>query len=112
MVHDYDHAANACNQIHRAAHAFDQLAGDHPVGEVAVFSNFHRAKDRHGDFATADHCEAVRGAEIAGAVQFGNGLFTGVNQICVDFVLFRERAHAEHAVFGLQCYVHALGDVV
>ena len=32
VLHDDHHAAHAGNQIHRAAHALDHLAGHHPVG--------------------------------------------------------------------------------
>ena len=36
VLHHHDHALDAGDQVHRAAHALDHLAGDHPVGEVAV----------------------------------------------------------------------------
>ena len=35
VLHRDDHALGAGDQIHRAAHALDHLAGNHPVGEVA-----------------------------------------------------------------------------
>ena len=36
VLHHHHHALDAGDQVHRAAHALDHLAGDHPVGEVAV----------------------------------------------------------------------------
>ena len=36
VLHHHDHAAAAGDEIHRAAHALDHLAGDHPVREVAA----------------------------------------------------------------------------
>ena len=59
VVHDDHHAADAGDQIHRAAHALDQLAGDHPVRQIAGFRDLHRAEDRHRDLAAADHPEAL-----------------------------------------------------
>ena len=38
VVHDHDDALDAGDQVHRAAHALHHLAGDHPVGEVALLA--------------------------------------------------------------------------
>ena len=37
VLHQDDHALDACPQIHRAAHALDHFPGDHPVGQIALF---------------------------------------------------------------------------
>ena len=58
VLHDHDDALDARDQIHRAAHALHHLAGDHPVGEVAVLGDLHGAEDRQVDVAAADHGEA------------------------------------------------------
>ena len=63
VVHQHDDALDAGDEVHRAAHALDQLAGDHPVGEVAVLGDLHRAEDREVDVAAADHGEASRREE-------------------------------------------------
>ena len=46
MLHHHDDALDAGDEIHRAAHALDHLAGDHPVGEIAVLRHLHGAEDR------------------------------------------------------------------
>ena len=112
VVHDHHNAANTRDQIHRATHAFDQLAGDHPVGKVAVLGHFHRAQNGHGNLAAADHPERGRAVKVRSAIQLGDGLLAGVDQICVLFAVDRKRTHAKHAVFRLQRHVHAFGDVV
>ena len=53
----------AGHQVHRAAHALDHLAGDHPVGEVALLGDLHGAEDGEIDVAAADHGEAVGAGE-------------------------------------------------
>lgn len=88
-------AANARHQIHRPAHALHKLAGDHPAGQIAVFGDFHRAKDRHGDLATADHGERGRVVEIGRMRQFGDRLLAGIDKVGVLFAFERKRPHAE-----------------
>ena len=67
VLHDDDYAADAGDQIHGSAHAFDALAGDHPVGEVAAFGDLHGAEDGEIDVAAADHGEGVGAGEGGGA---------------------------------------------
>ena len=63
MLHHDDDALDAGDEIHRAAHALDHLAGDHPVGEIAVLRHLHRAEDREVDMAAAHHAERIRAEE-------------------------------------------------
>ena len=103
VLHQHDHALDAGHQVHRAAHALDHLAGDHPVGEVALLADLHGAEDREVDLAAADHREAVGGCrEDARAGQRGDGLFAGVDEVGVDLGVVREGADAQHAVLALQ----------
>ena len=67
VVHDHDDPLDAGDEVHRPAHALDQLPRDHPVGEVARLGDLHRAEDRHVDLAAADHAEAVGRGEVGGA---------------------------------------------
>src|SRR3546814_2008414 len=60
----------------------------------------------------ADHREALVRAEIDRPVKLAHGLLAGVDQIGIDLVGIRKRADAEHAVFGLQRDIDAVGDVV
>ena len=92
----------AGDQVHRAAHALDHLAGDHPVGEVAVRGHLHRAQDRAVDVAAADHRERLGRREVGAARQLGDRLLAGVDQVGILLALVRERADAEHAVLRLQ----------
>ena len=61
VLHQHDHALHAGHQVHRAAHALDHLAGDHPVGQVALLADLHRAQDGQVDLAAADHARSCRG---------------------------------------------------
>jgi hypothetical protein len=36
VLHEDDYLLGAVDQVHRAAHALDHLAVDHPVGDVAA----------------------------------------------------------------------------
>src|SRR4029077_12004950 len=98
--------------IHRAAHALDHLAGDHPVGEIAVLRHLHRAEDRKVHVAAADHAERIGRGEIAGRRQFAHRLLAGVDEIGIFLALVGERPHPEHAVLALQLNVHAFGNIV
>src|SRR5262245_37419118 len=44
MLHDDDHSLDAGDKVHGAPHALDHLAGDHPVGEIAILGDLHGAK--------------------------------------------------------------------
>ena len=112
VLHQHDHAAHARHQVHRAAHALDHLARDHPVREVAFFADLHRAEDREVDLAAADHAEAVRAREDARAGQRRHRLLAGVDHVGVDLVLGREGADAQQAVLALQPNLHARGHVI
>ena len=112
VLHDDDYAADSGDEVHSPAHAFDPLAGDHPVGEVAVLGDLHGSEDGEVDVAAADHGEGVGGGEGGGSGDEGDGFFAGVDEVGVDFGVEGERAHAEEAVFGLQGDGHAGGDVV
>ena len=113
VVHDDDDALDPGDEVHGAAHALDQLAGDHPVGEVAFLGDLHRAEDRHVDLAAADHAEASRPRRNrrCGRSSVIVCLPALIRSASI-LVLGRERAHAEHAVLGLQRHVDAVGDVV
>ena len=63
MLHRNNDAGAGGDEIHSAAHALDELAGDKIVGHVAVGCDLHRAKDRHLAVRAADHCEGLRRAK-------------------------------------------------
>src|ERR1019366_9477667 len=57
VLHDHHHLLDAGDEIHGATHALHHLAGDHPVGEVAVLGHLHGAEQRNVDMPAADHGE-------------------------------------------------------
>eukprot|EP00053_Salpingoeca_punica_P009774 m.88012 g.88012 ORF g.88012 m.88012 type:complete len:585 (-) comp15157_c0_seq1:214-1968(-) len=109
---DDDLGARAGDEVHGAAHALDHLAGDHPVGQVAVLRNLHGAQDGEVNVAAADHGKGVVAAEERAAGQDGDGLLAGVDQVSVLFARLGEGAKAQDAVLAVQDDVHALGDKV
>ena len=112
VLHCDDDLLRARDQIHRAAHPLHHLAGDHPVGEVAVLGHLHGAEDRQVDVAAADHRETVCGGKIARGRQLGDGLLAGVDEVGVLLAFEWKRAGAEHAVLALELNVHAGRNVV
>src|ERR1019366_9777199 len=96
----------------RASHALDHFAGDHPVGEVALFVNLHRAQHAEVDVAAADHGEGFGTREVGGAGQFGDSFLAGVDDIGVLAAFDGIRPDAQHAVFRLQNNVEMRRHVV
>jgi hypothetical protein len=112
VFHHHDDPLHPGDQIHRPAHALDHLARHHPVGDVAVFGDFHRAQHGQVDMPAADHRKAGGAVEIGGIGQFADRLLARVDQIGIDFVVKRKRPDAQHAVFRLQRDLHPGGDMV
>ena len=63
MLHDRDDPLNSGDKIHGPARSLDHLAGDHPVGDVAVGGDFKGPEDREVDMPAADHGEGIRAGE-------------------------------------------------
>src|SRR5699024_810282 len=81
VVGHYDDGFSTVDQVHRAAHAADHLAGNHPVGKVAVLRDFHGPKDGNDNGARTDHHERRRRAEVAQARCGRNSFLAGVDQL-------------------------------
>src|SRR5690606_31202291 len=111
VLHQHHDALDAGDQIHRAAHALDHLAGDHPVSQIAFLRHLHRTQDRQVDMSATDHGEGVGTVEETAPGQTGNSLLASVDKVRVDLVFLREGANAEQAILTLQPYIHAFGDV-
>src|SRR3546814_5705500 len=60
MAYDHDDALHPGDQVHRAAHALDHLAGHCPVREIAVVRDFHGTQNRQVDMATAEDRKSTR----------------------------------------------------
>lgn len=106
VFHQGDHLClfRVGDQVHCATEALD-LAGQHPVGEIAARRDLHGAQHAHVNAAGADHAEALLGAETAGPRVQGDGLLAGVDQVGVLLALDRVGPQAENAVFGLQLHL-------
>lgn len=102
VFHQNDHPLDAGHEVHRATHALDHLAGDHPVGQVARLAHLHRTENRQVDLAAANHRKALIAAEDGAAGQRGHGLLACVDQVGIHFVFHGKRTDAQHAVFALQ----------
>ena len=57
VLHHHHDAPHPGDEVHRPAHSLHHLAGDHPVGEVAVLGHLHRAENGQIDMPAADHRE-------------------------------------------------------
>jgi hypothetical protein len=112
VFHGDDHTPRARHQIHRAAHALDHLAGDHPVGQRAFLIHFHRAQDAQVDVAATDHGERVGGGEERRARQSGDRLLAGVDEVGVHLGIPWPGAYAEHPILRLQNHLDAGRNVV
>ena len=55
MRHGANNIVSASHQIHRAAHAFDKLAGDHPRGDIALLINLEGAQYGQIHMPTTNH---------------------------------------------------------
>jgi hypothetical protein len=91
VLHDHDDALGAVDEVHRPAHPLDHLAGDHPVGEIAVLGDLHAAEDREIDVPAADHRERLGAVEERGAGHGGDRLLAGVDQVRILLARPRDR---------------------
>jgi len=112
VIHNNDDLFYAGDQIHRTTHPLDHLARDHPVRDVAILSDFHRAQNSQIDMTSADHGKTGRTVEIGRMRQLADGLLARINQVSIDFILIRERSNAQHAILALKSDMHAFRNVV
>ena len=102
MLHQHDHALDTGHQIHRAAHALDHLARNHPVGQVTAGGDLHGTQNRQVDLAAANHGKRLVRAKNRRTRQGGHGLLARVDQVGINLLFGGKRANAQHAVFRLQ----------
>jgi len=60
VLGDDQDPAGPRDEVHRPAHALDDLAGDRPVRQVSAGRHLHCAEDRGSDVPAADHREGGR----------------------------------------------------
>ena len=63
MFHQHDDALDTGHQVHGTTHAFDHLARNHPIGQVARRADLHGTEYGQIDFAAANHGKTVVAAE-------------------------------------------------
>jgi hypothetical protein len=103
----------AHQQVHGAAHARHHLAGDHPVGDVAVLVDFQRAQDGVVHMTAPDDGKRGAGVEEAAAGHDGDWLTAGVDQVGIHLGrIGGRRAQAHKAVIRLKQLLDAFGNVV
>lgn len=68
-------------QVHRTAHALENLAGDHVVGQVTRCRDLQGAEDRHVDVAATDHAEGLAAVESSGTWEEGDCLLASIDDI-------------------------------
>ena len=112
VLHQHHYFLHAGDKVHGAAHALHHLAGNHPVGQVALGRHLHGTEDGKVDVTTADHREGIGAIEEGAARNGGDGVLAGVDEVRIDFVVRGEGANAEQSIFALQPHVHACGNVV
>ena len=107
--HDTLHSGH---EIHRPTGPFDHLAGNHPIRDIAFVGHLECAENGEIDVPAANHGKRIGAGEIGRAGNRRDRLFASVDQVGVHFVFGRKRADAEKAILGLQCDVHAFGNVI
>ena len=63
MCHNDNDTLSAGHEVHCATHALDHLARDHPVGEVTILADLHRAQDCEVDMSASNHSKGIRTRE-------------------------------------------------
>lgn len=73
VLHGDHDALSPCCEIHRASHAWNHLAGNHPVREKALLVDLKPAEHGHVNVPTADQAEGHGAVECACSRKRGNG---------------------------------------
>jgi hypothetical protein len=112
MLHGNNDALGPCHQVHGAAHAGDHFAGDHPVGEVALFIDLQAAKHGEIQVASANEAKGHRAVKSARARESGDRPPARVGKGWVRQSLLRHGAGSNEAIFRLEEDIHAGRDEV
>ncbi|GMR49504.1 hypothetical protein PMAYCL1PPCAC_19699, partial [Pristionchus mayeri] len=60
VLHRDDYSGSRSrDEIHRSSHSLDDLAGNHPIGEISVLGNLHASKKSDVDMRPSNHGEAL-----------------------------------------------------
>ena len=112
VLHDYEHALDAGDEVHCAAHAFDHLAGDHPVGEVACSETCMAPRMARSMWPPRIMAKDSALEKKTGAGERGHDLFAGVDEVGVALVFGRIGPMPSSPFSRLQGDGDVGGDVV
>ena len=112
VLHSDNHTLGSGNQIHRAAHAGDHLAWNHPVGETPLRIYLKAAEHGHVDVTATDKTKGHCAVEGAGPRQRTYRPPSGIGEGGVHHAIFRDRAGADQSVLRLEIHVNAVRNVV
>ncbi len=75
VLHAHNAVLGAHAQVHGAAHTGHLLAGDDPVGQIALLVDFQSAQEAGVHMAAADQAEVSSGINEAAAVGHGGQIW-------------------------------------
>jgi hypothetical protein len=101
--HQHEDILRADSEVHRAAHCGDRVrSAGVPVRQVPVKGHLECTEHTDIEVPSADHGEGRGVIQIGRAGRLGDGDLAGVDQLWIDVVAERLRAHAQHPVLGVQ----------
>ena len=112
VQHGNDNFRAACAEVHGAAHTGNFLTRYDPVRKVAVFGNFHRAKNGCFDVSASDKTEGFRCIEILYSWNSGYISSAGVDDINVEVGSVRNCVDTRESVFGVEGNSNVFRNIV
>ena len=115
VLHADDAVLGADAQIHGAAHAGHLLAGDDPVGQIALLVHFQSAQEAGVHVAAADQAEVAGGIDETAAVGYGSRAAAGVHNvvgIVIGVALFGRLAGGDDTQLSMDDQLNALRQVI
>ena len=115
VLHADDALAGADAQVHSAAHAGHLLAGDDPVGQVALGIHFQSAQEAGIHVTAADQAEVGGGVDEAAAESHGGGRTTGIHhvvRIVIVVAFLGGLAGGDDTQLSVDDQLHVLGQIV
>ena len=115
VLHADDAVLGAHAQVHRAAHAGHLLAGDDPVGQIALGVDFQSAQEAGVHVAAADQAEVGGRINEAAAVSHGGGGAAGIHHvigIVIGVALLGGHTGGDDTQLSVDDHLNALGQIV
>ena len=115
VLHADDALAGTDAQVHGAAHAGHLLAGDDPVGQVALGIHFQSAQEAGIHVTAADQTEVGSGVDETAAESHRGGRTTGVHHmvgIIVGVAFLGGLTGGDDTQLSMDDQLHILGQIV